>query len=141
MSIARCKHGVYLPPNDQESGLAWGCQLCYPAGHPETEGAEAPVLPRSSGDTLCRRDDARETCSCGNLRTYFTANCRHCGAAFPEDSLRGREQGTANRRQAGSCPECGSTVHYETDKKSVWQCADCDTKFKAPKITEEAVNE
>ena len=47
----------------------------------------------------------------------------------------------ANRRQAGSCPECGSTVHYETDKKSVWQCADCDTKFKAPKITEEAVNE
>jgi DNA-directed RNA polymerase subunit RPC12/RpoP len=92
------------------------------------------VLPRSSGDTLGRGDGAHATCiACGNLRTYFTANCRNCGAQFPDDQ-RGRGQTTANRRQSGECPKCGSTVHYETDKKSVWQCCDCDEKFKAPKL-------
>jgi DNA-directed RNA polymerase subunit M/transcription elongation factor TFIIS len=96
-----------------------------------------PVLPRSSGDTLGRKDSGRETCrACGNLRTYFTTNCRNCGAQFPDDGLRSRNQATANNRQAGECPKCGSTIHYDTEKKSIWCCADCGEKYRAPKPTE-----
>ncbi len=121
-----CEYGVYIGCNDT---LALACQLCNPDGL----GAGAtPVLPRSSSDTL-GRDDARENCICGNLRTYFTNNCRHCGAAFPETDLRGQSDVTANRRQSGACTECGSTIHYETKKKSMWECADCGTQFRAPK--------
>ena len=123
---SKCSHDVYWPSGDE---INLGCQLCNPDGL----GAGAtPVLPRSSSDTL-GRDDARETCVCGNLRTYFTNNCRHCGAAFPETDLRGQSDVTANRRQSGACTECGSTIHYETKKKSVWECADCGTQFRAPK--------
>ena len=66
------------------------------------------------------------------LMTY-TQCCRNCGQPFPEDDSRGREQGTANRHQPGACPECSCCVHYETEKKSIWQCADCATLYKAPK--------
>lgn len=41
----------------------------------------------------------------------------------------------ANNKQPGVCPNCGSGVHYEVDRKT-WKCADCDTKYKAPKRVE-----
>ena len=128
--LSKCFHGVYWPAADK---VNLGCQLCNPDGMPT--GAD-PILPRSSSDTL-GRDETRECCThCGNIRTYFTPNCRHCGGAFPEDDSRGHKQVTANRRQAGACPECFSTIHYETNKKSIWECSDCGHKFRAPKFVE-----
>lgn len=122
---SKCEHGCYWPSADP---VNLGCQLCNPDG---LGVGENPILPRSSGDPLGRNDE-HETCKgCGNLRTYFSKQCRHCGAAFPDDDIRSRGQETANRRQIGSCPACGSSVHYETNKKSVWQCADCGTKYPA----------
>ena len=130
-SIQRCVHGIYMSAADAASGKSWGCDSCWPDGRPETA---TPVLPRSSGDTLGRDEGERVKChACGNLRTYFAKQCRVCGADFPDDDLRGRGQMTANRRQVGECSQCGSAVHYETEKKSVWQCADCMTLFKAPR--------
>jgi hypothetical protein len=123
---SKCQHSVYWPASDE---VNLGCQQCNPNG---LGAGEAPVLPRSSSDTL-GRSDARENCECGNLRTYFTNNCRHCGKSFPEAELRGQSNLTANRRQTGACPECCSTIHYETNKKGTWECSDCGTKFKAPK--------
>lgn len=124
---SKCDHGVYWPAAD---AIALACQLCNPDGMPT---GQDPILPRSSGDTL-GRDETRECCThCGNIRTYFAPNCRHCGLPFPEDDSRGHAQGTANRRQPGACPECSGCVHYETEKKSIWQCADCATLYKAPK--------
>jgi len=38
----------------------------------------------------------------------------------------------ANRRTPEQCPECGSFAHVELNK-SLWACADCDTKFRAPR--------
>lgn len=123
---SKCSHDVYWPAADE---INLGCQLCNPDG---LGAGEVPVLPRSSGNSLGRHDEARETChACGNLRTYFKTVCMHCGAAFPDDNLRGRGQETANRRQVGTCPDCGSAVHYETKKKSVWACADCNTEYRA----------
>jgi hypothetical protein len=123
---SKCQHAVYWPAADE---INMGCQQCNPAG---LGAGKEPMLPKSSGDALMR-GEARETCvGCGNLRTYFAPECRHCGKPFPEDSSRG--VGLANLHQSGSCPECGSAVHYETEKKSVWLCADCGAKFKAPKL-------
>ena len=125
----KCSHSVYWPAADD---TALGCQSCNPDGMPS--GA-TPVLPRSSGDTLGRENGERATCvACGCLRTYFTANCRNCGVQFPDDDARGHGQTTANRRQTGECPKCGSAVHYETDKISIWCCADCGEKYRAPKL-------
>jgi len=126
----KCGHGCYVSPGDT---LSWGCQQCYPTGHPDATAT--PVLPRSSGDTLGRENGERATCiACGCLRTYFTANCRNCGVQFPDDDACGHGQTTANRRQTGECPKCGSAVHYETDKISIWCCADCGEKYRAPKL-------
>jgi predicted RNA-binding Zn-ribbon protein involved in translation (DUF1610 family) len=125
---SKCSHGVYWPAADP---INLGCQACNPDG---LGGGDVPVLPRSSSDTLGRHDE-HETChGCGNIRTYFSQQCRHCGAAFPDDGARSRGQETANRLQLGACPECGSTVHYETKKKSEWECADCGKKYKALKL-------
>lgn len=126
VAVSKCVHGIYLTPGDTKS---WGCVQCYPNGH---EGAETPVFPESSGDPL-GRDDARTYCTCGALRLYYTPTCLHCGAAFPEKELRGQRL-ACNRRVEGICPACGSTIHYETKKKSRWQCADCDTEYSAPRL-------
>jgi hypothetical protein len=128
MGIQKCPHGVYWPAADP---IAFSCQQCNPEG---TGTGATPVLPRSSSDPLfaIKTKDA-ETCeTCGCLRTYFSPNCRACGTAFPITDLRGREQGTANLHNPGVCPGCNSTVHYEITPKK-WQCADCDTIYKAPK--------
>jgi len=130
--VNRCQHGIFISDADLESGKNWGCNACWPDGRPVTE---APVLPRSSSDTLGRENGERATCvACGCLRTYFTANCRNCGVQFPDDDACGHGQTTANRRQTGECPKCGSAVHYETDKISIWCCADCGEKYRAPKL-------
>lgn len=132
----KCEHGVYIPKADESTGKAWHCQQCYPEGHPEE--AQTPVmLPRSSSDS--GGSSEKKTCAkCGNLRTYFTNNCRKCGAEFPEEDLRGRSDARANRRQQGACPGCGSTIHYDTKRKSFWECADCGEEFRAPKLKEAA---
>ena len=127
----KCSHGVYWPATDE---INLGCQYCNPDG---LGVGECPVLPRSSSDSL-GRFDAHDTCmACGNMRTYFSQQCRHCGAAFPDDDARGRGQETANRKQLGACTSCGSTVHYETSKKGEWECSDCGVKYKAPRLEAE----
>jgi hypothetical protein len=125
--IRKCQHGVYNPDLDTE--LAWGCGLCYPAGHEE---APAPVLPRSSGIPL-KTDNGGilATCgNCGDLILYSTPGCEVC---IPLKTREGREQLNANQRQPGQCPNCGSTVHYTTAKTSEWLCADCEQVFPAPR--------
>ena len=134
-SIKRCPHDIYMPDADAPTGKSWGCTACFPDGHPET--TRVPVLPRSSADVL-GRDNVRENCSnCGNLRTYFAPNCRHCGALFPDVDVRSVTTQQHTRLSPGACPECRSAIHYETDKKSVWLCADCGTEYKAPKLKEQ----
>jgi len=44
----------------------------------------------------------------------------------------------ANRLPGSGCPACGSTCHYETKKDSVWECADCGTKYPRPRYAEAA---
>jgi ribosomal protein L37AE/L43A len=126
--VAKCAHGIYMSGADEAIGKSWGCDACYPDGRPDTE---SPVLPRSSGDAL-GRDSARETCKCGNLRTYFSKECRHCGALFSDVDSRSITSQQNTRTNAGACPACRSTIHYETSKVSIWECADCGTKYKAP---------
>lgn len=122
----KCAHGVYRPSADP---IAYSCQMCNPDG---TGDGAAPQLPRSSADPLnADKTDKLETCSCGNMRTYFSKDCVLCGKPFPVDDERGRAQGSANAHQAGVCPACSSTVHYDNGAK--WQCADCDTVYPAPK--------
>jgi RNase P subunit RPR2 len=70
---------------------------------------------------------------CGNVRTYSTTACRLCGTPYPPSDLRGRAQSSANLKQLGTCPKCSSSIHYETSKKTVWCCADCNTEYRAPK--------
>lgn len=125
---SKCPHDVYWPANDP---VNLGCQQCNPDGL--GNDGSVPILPRSSGDTLGRRDDKRECCPCGNVRTYSGPNCRACNKPFPESDLRGRAMAAANQLQAGTCPQCGSAVHFETKKKNTWQCADCNTEYNAPK--------
>ena len=127
--VAKCEHGIYMSGADAAIGKSWGCCQCFPDGHPET--VETPVLPRSSADVLTR-DNARETCVCGNLRTYFAKECRHCGAPFPDVDSRAVTSQSNTRVNAGACPACRSTIHYETNKVSEWECSDCGTKYKAP---------
>jgi len=132
--VSKCKHDVYLSPSDQDSGLAWGCQQCYPNGHPEVK--IEPILPRSSCAVIMQGMVTLTNCtSCGNVRTYYSPTCRVCGMTFPEAELRGRE-GTSNRKQIGVCPDCASTVHYEVPGKKLWECCDCGKKFRAPKVDE-----
>jgi DNA-directed RNA polymerase subunit M/transcription elongation factor TFIIS len=124
--MAKCSHGVY--------GDGWGCQQCHPPGSADFD-QPTPVLPRSSADPLnADKTGKMETCpKCGNLRTYFSNECRVCHAPFPITDERGRAQGTANMHQAGVCPACGSAVHYETKKATFWECADCGEEYPASK--------
>jgi len=127
---SKCEHGVYWPANDNING---GCQQCNPDGLPD---GPTPVLPRSSADALAQNNAALTHCKkCGNVRTYCTPNCRVCGTPFPVVDL--HAQGPSNKKQPGSCPECGSNVHYETKKISEWECSECGTKFRAPKELEQ----
>lgn len=126
--MRKCAHGVYWPDADP---VALSCQLCNPGG---TGDGPVPILPRSSADPLnAVKTEKIETCECGNVRTYFSDICRFCHKPFPKDLERGRVQGTANAHAAGTCPECGSTIHYETKKKNEWECADCGELYPASK--------
>ena len=127
--INKCSHGVYLPAGDQ---INLGCQQCNPDG---LGGEREVVLPRTSDtDVNFVRHVQREVCSnCGNVRTYSSDACRVCFRPFPALDTSGRLQPTANERERGRCPKCGSVIHYETKRRSVWECADCGTKFPAVK--------
>ncbi len=127
-AVDRCEHGLYVSPGESKS---WGCAQCYPDGH---FAGPTPILPRSSGDPLnADRTDKMENCNnCGGIRTYSSTACRACGTPFPIDNSQGRVQASANVHAAGTCPKCGSAVHYETKKKSRWRCVDCDTIYPAP---------
>ena len=124
---SKCAHSVYWPANDP---VNLGCQICNPAGLGESP---APIMPRSSSDALTQKMVAVTNCKgCGNVRTYCTDSCRVCGTPFPAADLRGHD-GPSNKKQAGGCSACGSTIHYETDKKNLWECAECGETYRAPK--------
>jgi len=127
---SKCEHGVYWPAAD---AINLGCQVCNPDGLPD---GPVPVLPRSASDVLAQKTIPASNCvKCGNVRTYSMPNCRVCSTPFTETDLRGYDS-PSNKKQPGMCPECSSTVHYETVKKSIWECSECGTKFKAPKEAE-----
>jgi ribosomal protein L37AE/L43A len=124
-TIRKCDHGVYWPEGDEK---ALSCQQCNPDG---TGTGKAPVLPHRT-NAAEYQPEGRETCGfCGNLRTYATDACRVCHTPFPAGV--GRQATTANATRAGVCPACGSNVHYETKKKSQWECSDCGKMYQAPK--------
>ncbi len=136
---SKCEHGVYFPANDE---VNLGCQSCNPDGLPA--GSE-PILPRSSSDGLGRQEKKENCKQCGNIRTYFSPNCRHCGALFPEVELRGIIN-PSNITQVGACPKCHGTVHYEVIVrgkvlKSRWECSDCGEIYAAPKRAGDELNE
>lgn len=126
MGFVRCEHDVYLSPSDVASGKSWGCQQCYPEGHPET--SQEPILSRNSIETkqLASTDCTR----CGCVRTYSSPNCRSCGQPFPELVY---DDSSNARNNPGACPVCGSTSHYETKRRSFWQCVECLKEYRAPK--------
>ena len=37
----------------------------------------------------------------------------------------------ANKKEPGSCPSCGSRVHFESNGKT-WCCGECDHEYPAP---------
>jgi len=132
--MAKCEHGSYIPEGHT---VAVYCRFCNPAG---VADGPTPILPKSSGDALnIKRTDSRGSCaSCGCIRVYSMTKCPNpkCGADYPTDKAT-REQLVANAKQEGSCPECGSTVHYES--KDGWECCDCGKTYPAPKrLREEA---
>lgn len=129
--MAKCEHGQYIP---EGSTLAEYCGFCNPSG--PASGGPTPVLPRSSGDPLnVGHTDARGKCTeCGCIRVYSMKECPACDTPYPVDKA-AREQTIANAKQSGACPECGSTVHYET--KNGWECSDCGKPFTAPKRVQE----
>lgn len=129
--MLRCPHGIYMSAVDAAISKSWGCDQCYPDGHP-LDGDKSPIMPRSSADVLSR-ENARTNCvKCLNIRTYFSPTCRHCGTSFPEVEARSVTSQQNTRANAGACPSCRSTIHYETKKVSKWLCADCDTEYTAP---------
>ncbi len=122
---SKCKHGVYLSPNDADSGLSWGCQQCFPDGHPES--TDIPVVIRTEPETVA----ASTNCTrCGCVRTYSSPNCRSCRQPFPELVY---DDSSNARNNPGACPVCGSTSHYETKRRSFWQCVECLKEYRAPK--------
>ena len=123
--LNKCVHGVYQPEGDQ---IAFYCSICNP--NPVT--GPAPILPKSSGDPLALDStDNPEFCpGCGNMRLYSTESCNVCGFSWGKGA--GREQGMANAKQPGTCPTCGSSVHYEF-KPGVWDCADCGECYPQPR--------
>ena len=136
----KCQHDVYWPSADP---VNLGCQQCNPSGL--GNDGSIPLLPRSSSDALGRPDKKENCKQCGNIRTYFSPNCQHCGAVFPEVELRGVIN-PSNITQAGACPKCHSTIHYEVVRngkvlKSVWCCADCENEYKAPSRAGDEIND
>jgi hypothetical protein len=118
--IRKCKHGVYDP-----DGTGWGCQECRP---PEATdpNCPAPILPRSSSDPLVvSRPDGLQICpSCKTLILYSNPGCAEC---LPLKTVRKMDR--ANAKQKGSCGLCGSTIHYETKDRAVWECSECGNLF------------
>lgn len=121
--MRKCAHDVYWPDKD---AIAYSCQQCNPDG---TGDGPTPVLPRSSSDPLTSdKSDKVETCEkCGNIRTYFSKECRFCNHPFPI-TTNGRQQATANIHQAGTCPACGSTIHFDLGNGK-WECCDCGVTY------------
>jgi hypothetical protein len=122
---ARCQHGVYIVPGDSKAQY---CTLCNPEGNT----GPVPILPKSSSDPLKHESESIEFCpGCGNVRLSSSDCCNVCGYTYEEIGI-GRYQSTANSKQPGICPECGSAVHYEF-KPGVWECADCGKMYPSRK--------
>ncbi len=129
--MLRCKHDVYIP--DEGTELAWSCTLCYPAGHPEAQTA-APVFNRRNSLNLTSTGKLPKCLDCDSILTVSSGGkCRHCGKEY---ELLAPEHLRANNSQPGSCPECGSGVHYIGKTKRTWVCADCCHAYNAPKRLE-----
>ena len=129
-TIPRCEHGVYLPEGQTK---AWGCQGCYPEGHPEVDGQKL-VLPRSVNFSADIDINRCPKCSGPLLSSFGTANVGRCVSCNEDFVIETRNPSArANTKQAGSCPECGSNIHYETSDKKFWTCADCANEYAAPR--------
>ena len=125
--MRKCPHGVYWPDADP---IALSCQQCNPDG---TGVGVAPVLAhRICGITYHGGNEGRESCTCGCIRLHSRPDCPVCGATYPKATE--HQAGGANATREGVCPTCGSNTHYETSKARVWECADCGTKYSAPRV-------
>ena len=123
---SKCEHGVYWPVADP---INLGCQMCNPDGL--LLDGPAPVLPRGTAETP--HAVSTNCTGCGNVRTYSSPTCRVCGKLFPEVVY----AENTGKKSVGACPACACPVHYETNRKTIWQCAECLKEYRAPKSTDD----
>lgn len=125
--IRKCGHGVYWP---EKQLIAEDCQLCNPNGNPDRGEATTPHFNRRSSLTMSSTGKLPNCPSCGTILTV--SNGGKCLVCHGEYIIDAPEKLRANNRVPGVCPECGAGVHFELNSKE-WQCAECDTVYKAPK--------
>lgn len=121
----KCVHGVYDPHGDGAY-----CQSCNPAGNPDIQAA--PTFNRRGSLALTTTGKLPKCPTCQGNSILTVSNGGKCTICKTEFDLTAPTNLRANNRQPGVCPECGSGVHFEVDRKT-WKCADCDTQYKAPK--------
>lgn len=122
--MRRCDHGVYLPEGETK---AWGCQSCYPQGHPET--TKAPKFNRRSALDITSSGKLPKCPKCNVPISVALGGCPDCGIAIEND---GDQNLRANNKQQGICPSCSSGIHFETASGKKWECADCGEIYDAP---------
>lgn len=124
--MRKCEHGVYWPEGEEK---ALYCTLCNPAGNPN-----AKTVPEFNRRGALQMTETGKLPRCPKCHTAILAvsNGGKCVVCKTEYDVQAPHKLRANNRQPGLCPECGSGVHVEVDSKT-WKCADCDTKFRAPR--------
>lgn len=126
--IKRCKHGVYDP-----HGTGVYCGICNPLLHELV--SQAPKFNRRGAMTLTETGKLPKCPDCGSILTVSGGGvCKHCGKEY---EIQAPQNLRANNTQPGICPDCGSGVHYTTDKARVWICADCGKDYDAPRTVKE----
>lgn len=127
----RCSHGVYLPEGET---LAWGCQSCYPNGHPE-EDSQQPIFNHRGALKLTGTGKLPKCPTCNvPVPVSDKGVCAICSTPF---EINEATHLRANAKQPGICPGCGSGIHFETGNAKVWKCADCEQEYPAARTTEE----
>lgn len=129
----KCKHGVYDPHGDGAY-----CQFCNPATNEVSEiPKETPMFNRRGSLNMTETGRLPKCPYCaaqGITSILAVSNGGICAVCHNEFTILAPHNLRANNKQPGLCPQCGSGVHFEKDRKT-WKCADCDAEYKAPKRT------
>ena len=102
--------------------------LCVPHNKIPPEG----TLPRCE-HSVYDPDGKGKSWGCGLCRApnYLAPTKGFTLPRSSSDPLSERDHLRANKHMPGSCPGCGSTIHFSINK-TTWVCADCDQDFPAP---------